>query len=74
MINASVLSIGVSVSLTGIVISSLRESEYDISLTKDEESWFGKELKSRLHTFYCNFIYMTTTKYEITVKYSPFIL
>ena len=38
MINASVLSIGVSVSLTGIVISSLRESEYDISLTKDEES------------------------------------
>ena len=42
-INLSALPIGTNISLTGILLSRLRESENDIQLTKDEESWFGNE-------------------------------
>ena len=43
-INLSALPIGTNISLTGILLSRLRESENDIQLTKDEESWFGNEI------------------------------
>ena len=43
-INLSALPIGTNISLTGILLPRLRESENDIQLTKDEESWFGNEI------------------------------
>ena len=43
-INLSALPVGTNISLTGILLSRLRESENDIQLTKDEESWFGNEI------------------------------
>ena len=45
-INLSALPVGTNISLTGILLSRLRESENDIQLTKDEESWFGNEINS----------------------------
>ena len=47
-INLSCLPIGTNISLTGILLSRLRESENDIQLTKDEESWFGNEINSNI--------------------------
>ena len=43
-INLSALPIGTNISLTGILLSRLRETDNDIQLTKDEESWFGNEI------------------------------
>ena len=37
------ISVGVGVGLSGLVIAQLKDSKDDIELTLDEESWFGNK-------------------------------
>ena len=41
--NTGMISVGVGVGLSGLVIAQLKDSRKDIKLTLDEESWFGNK-------------------------------
>ena len=47
------ISSGVGVGMSGLIISQLKDVSDDLTMTLDEESWFGKYL---VHYHYTQFI------------------
>ena len=44
--NTGMISVGIGVGLSGLVIAQLKDTSNDIKLTLDEESWFGNNVYS----------------------------
>ena len=42
--NTGMISSGVGVGMSGLIISQLKDVSNDLTMTLDEESWFGKYL------------------------------
>ena len=48
VVNAGVISVGCNIGMTGVILPSLRKPSSDITLTRDQESWFGKYQQDNL--------------------------
>ena len=47
--NTGMISVGIGVGLSGLVIAQLKDTSNDIKLTLDEESWFGNNVYNNFH-------------------------
>ena len=47
--NTGMISNGIGVGLSGLVIAQLKDTSNDIKLTLDEESWFGNNVYINFH-------------------------
>ena len=47
--NTGMISVGIGVGLSGLVIAQLKDTSDDIKLTLDEESWFGNNVHNNLY-------------------------
>ena len=47
--NTGMISNGIGVGLSGLVIAQLKDTSNDIKLTLDEESWFGNNIYNNFY-------------------------
>ena len=47
--NTGMISVGIGVGLSGLVIAQLKDTSNDIKLTLDEESWFGNNVDNNFY-------------------------